>query len=346
MLGVQIPLLKNGLDLVLLSLVNHHKHALLGFAQQNLERLHVLLTKGHTVEVNVHAHLPSCTHLGGGAGDARGTHVLHAHDRGGLGQFQGGFEEQLFLERIAHLHRRQVFGAFLRDVLGRERRALDAVLAGRRPHNVHWVARARSCGGNDLVGLQNAHRHRVHEGVHLVALVEEHFAAHDGHPEAVAVVANALDHPFQQPLGAWVAQVAKAQAVQLGDGTRTHGEDVAVDAADPRRRALVRLDGRGVVVALNLECATQPIADVDDAGILFASLHEHVGTFFGEGLQPLDRVLVRAVLAPHHRVHAHLREIGRAAEDGFDLVELFRAQAHLLGLVEGCRCNGCLHGSV
>ena len=326
--------------------MNHHEHALLGFAQQNLERLHVLLTEGHTVEVNVHAHLPSCTHFGGGAGDARGPHVLHAHHRRGLGQFQGGFKEQLFLERIAHLHRWQVVGAFLRDVLGRERRALDAVLAGCRPHDVHRVARARRRGGNDLVGFQNPNRHRVDEGVHLVALVEEHFAAHDGHPEAVAVIANALDHPFQQPLGAWVAEVAEAQAVQLGDGARAHGEDVAVDAANPRRRALVGLDGRGVVVTLNFERAAQSVADVDDAGILFASLHEHVGTFLGEGLQPLDRVLVRAVLAPHHRVHAHLCEIGRAAEDGFDLVELFRAQAHLLSLVEGCRCNGCLHGSV
>ncbi len=65
-----------------------------------------------------------------------------------------------------------------------------------------------------------------------------------------------------------MARVAEAQGVQQGDGPRAHGEDVAHDAADAGRRALIGLDVAGVVVALHLEDAGLAVADVDDAGVL------------------------------------------------------------------------------
>ena len=61
---------------------------------------------------------------------------------------------------------------------------------------------------------------------------------------------------------------AEAQKVERGDGPCAHGEDVAQNAADARRRALIGLDERGVVVALHLEDANVAIADVDHARVL------------------------------------------------------------------------------
>ena len=74
---------------------------------------------------------------------------------------------------------------------------------------------------------------------------------------------------------------AEAQEVEAGDRPRPHGEDVAQDAADPGRRALVGLDEGGVVVALHLEDAGEPVADVDDAGVLARPLDDTQGALVG-----------------------------------------------------------------
>ena len=67
---------------------------------------------------------------------------------------------------------------------------------------------------------------------------------------------------------------AEAQQVEAGDGARAHREDVAENATDPRRRALIGLDERGVVMALHLEDAGLAVADVDDAGVLAGALYD------------------------------------------------------------------------
>ena len=113
---------------------------------------------------------------------------------------------------------------------------MDAVLASGGSHDVHRVPGAGCRGGNDLVRFENAHGHRIHQRIDLVARVKEDLTTHNGHTKAVAVIANAFHDAFQEPLGARVAQIAKAQAVQLRDGTRTHGENVTVDPPNASRR--------------------------------------------------------------------------------------------------------------
>ncbi len=65
-----------------------------------------------------------------------------------------------------------------------------------------------------------------------------------------------------------MAGFAEAQGVEQGDRAGAHGEDVAHDAADAGRRALVGLDERRVVVRFHLEDARLAVVDIDDAGVL------------------------------------------------------------------------------
>jgi hypothetical protein len=58
------------------------------------------------------------------------------------------------------------------------------------------------------------------------------------------------------------------ERVHRRDGSGAHGEDVAQDAADAGRRALVGLDIGGVVVALHLEDHRLSVADIDHARVL------------------------------------------------------------------------------
>ncbi len=51
---------------------------------------------------------------------------------------------------------------------------------------------------------------------------------------------------------------AEEEGVKTGDRPRSHGEHIAQDAADPRRRALVGLDEGGVVVLSILKTQASP----------------------------------------------------------------------------------------
>ena len=117
----------------------------------------------------------------------------------------------------------------------------------------------------DAVGARDAAGEGVDEDVAVVARVELHLAADGGHADAVAVAADAGDDAAEQLGRARVVGAAEAERVEARDGPRAHGEDVAQDAADARRRPLVRLDEARVVVRLHLEDGREPVADVDDA---------------------------------------------------------------------------------
>ena len=115
---------------------------------------------------------------------------------------------------------------------------------------------------------EHAHAEGVDERVAGVAGVEDDLAADVGQAEAVAVAADARDDAGQHPAGVGGVGRAEAQRVHDRDRPGAHRHDVADDAADAGRRALVRLDVGRVVVRLDLEGDGPAVADVDDAGVL------------------------------------------------------------------------------
>ena len=77
-------------------------------------------------------------------------------------------------------------------------------------------------------------------------------------------------------------QWAEEEGVEEGDGAGTHAEDVADDAADAGGRALVRLDGGGVVMGLDFHDDGEAVADGDRARVFLAGANEDPGGFVGE----------------------------------------------------------------
>ena len=123
-------------------------------------------------------------------------------------------------------------------------------------------------------------------------------------------------------------RIAERQRVEAGDRPRAHGEDVAQNAADAGRGALIGLDVARVVVALHLEHDGEPVADIDDAGILARAL-DHPGRLGRQRAQMDLRGFVRAVLVPHRREDAELGEARRAADQLEDALVLVRLEAVL-----------------
>ncbi len=194
-----------------------------------------------------------------------------------------GFEQQFFLKRVAHLHSGEVFVRVFAEVGGGERSPVNAVLASGRADDEHRVAGAARCCAHRFTGFHDACGHGVDQNIVVVARHEIHLATHRRHPEAVAVVADALHHARDEAAHTRVVRRTKAEGVEGGDGPCAHGENVAVDAAYASGCALVRLDSGGVVVAFDFENTTQAVADVHEARVFFACCYEQSLAAAGEG---------------------------------------------------------------
>ena len=166
---------------------------------------------------------------------------------------------------------------------------------------------------------QHAHSKSIDQGVALVNRIKIGLAADVGQAETVAVEADAAHHSVHHACRVGVVDGAKAQLIHHGNGPSAHRDDVAHDSADARGRALERLDVAGVVVTLHLERHGPSLADVDDAGVLPHAHHEalaHLGCHLLAKLAQVDLGrLIRAVLAPHHRVHGQLARGGATTQN-------------------------------
>ena len=193
-------------------------------------------------------------------------------------ELQRRLEQQLLGEGVAHLDLRAAgLVVALREFLRREGCPVDSIAPRPGAHGHERVPDALGGAPDQVLRAHEPKAHGVDDRVVLVATIEVHLAAGRRDADAVAVVPDPLDHPREEIADAGAVQVAEVEGVKGGDGARAHGEDIAQDAADSRRGALVGLDGRGMVVGLDLEGKRPAAAHVDDAGVLAGPLDDPGG---------------------------------------------------------------------
>ena len=178
---------------------------------------------------------------------------------------------------------------------------------------------------HEALDRQRAHAEHVDERVLGVAVVEGQLAADRGHAHRVAVARDPAHHALDEPALAGVVGRPEEERVHHRQWPGAHGEDVAQNAADAGGRALVGLDGRGVVVALDADGDGDAVAGVDHPGVLPGS-DQDAAALGGQAAQVQPGRLVRAVLAPHDRVERQLEVVRGAAEDLGDGLELVVGQ--------------------
>ena len=265
---IEPPFAEDRLGFLFLLGLEHHEHALLALREHHLVGAHAGLAARHFVEIERDAEIALGAHLDRRTGQPRRAHVLDGDDAALGHDFKAGFEQQLFRERIADLHGRALLLGIGAEFGRRHGGAVDAVAAGFRAEIDDRHADAGRRRIENLVGLGEADRHGVDQDIAVIAAIEPHLAADGRHAEGIAVAADAGDHAGDQRARLRIFRIAERQRVEAGDRPRAHGEDVAQNAADAGRRALIGLDIARVVVALHLEHDGEPVADIDDAGIL------------------------------------------------------------------------------
>ena len=267
-----------------------------------------------------------------GAGDAGAAEVLDALDQPSTQHFQGAFDQEFLHERIAHLHARPLGGAFVVERFrGENRHTADAVAAGSRPVQHHQVADTLRARQMYVLMAHRTDAQRVHQRIAGVGVVENDLPTDVGQAQTVAITADTGDHTREHALGVGGIGRSETQGIHDRERPRAHRQDVAHDAAHAGRRTLVGLDVGRVVVALDLEGDGPTVADIDDAGVLPDTDEQRVG--FRLLLPELPKVnlagLVRAVLAPHHRIHRQLATGGSAPEDVADPLVLIGLQTKI-----------------
>ena len=311
---VEPPFHEDGLGFRPLLRMQHHEHALLALGEHHLVGGHAAFAAGHGIEIELDAEIALGAHLDRRRGEAGRTHVLDRDDGTGLHQLEAGLQQELFGKGIADLNGGALlFGIGLEAGRGHSR-AMDAIAPRLRAEIDDRVPDPRRFCVKNLVGAGEADGHGIDEDIAVVARVELGRAPDRRHAERIAVAPDAGHDAGDEMLRLRVRRVAEAQQVETSDRSRAHGEDVAQDAAHPRRRALVGFDVGGVVVALHLEDAGIAVADVDHAGVLTRALDDP-GRGGRQRAQVQPRGFVRAVLVPHGREDAEFGEGRRAADE-------------------------------
>ena len=318
--GLEAPPAADPEHVLLAAALDDQQHPLLRLAEEHLVRRHPFLAAGDLREVDLHPHPAAGRHLTQAAGQPRGAHVLDRHHGPGGERFEARLDEELPSKGVAHLHRGAVPGV-AGQFRGGERRSVDPVAPGARAEVDDRVPRAGGAGGRQPVRARDPETGHVHERVGPVARGVHELAADRGHPDAVPVGGDPGDHPPHQGRDPGVLGRAEPEGVEQGDRARSHRQDVADDPADPRRGPVERRDRARVVVALHLEDGRPPGSDHDRAGVFPRPL-QHPAAADRESREHSLRVLVRAVLAPHHPEHRQFGPVGDAAEAAADLVVL------------------------
>ena len=278
--GPHLPAPAHLLDRVAVAGGDDGEHALLALGRHHLEGLHARLAPGDDVDVDVHAHAAARRGLRRRAGEAGAAEVLDPDHQAAVEQLETRLDEPLLLEGVTHLHARPL-GVVAVAVLaeggrGQHAHAADPVAPGGRAEQHGQVPLAGGRPEHEALDGQDPEAQHVDERVAGVAGGEGELAADGGHAHRVAVAGDAGHHALGQPPGAGVVEGAEEQRVHEGDGPGPHGEDVAQDAAHTGGGALVGLDGRRVVVALDPQRHGDAVAGVDDPGVL-ARPDEDVG---------------------------------------------------------------------
>ena len=278
--------------------------------------LHAGLPSGNSRHVHVHTYTSPGRRLAGGTGQPGTAQVLDTHHQALVQELEAGLDEPLLLVRVSHLDAGPLVAVVVRRETGRGQHAdtADAVPAGAGTQHDGQVAHPGGPSEHQALGGKHAQAEHVDQWVSLVGLIEDHLAAHGGHPDSIAVTRHPGDHALGDPPAPGVVKRSKAERIHEGDGSGAHGEDVAQDAPHPGSRPLVGLDGRGVVVRLDADGRRDAVAHVDHSGVLTGS-HQHPGGFGGKPLEVNAAALVGAVLRPHDRVHGQFQAVGRPGED-------------------------------
>ena len=331
-------------DLVERRRADDRQHPLLALARHDLDRCHARLTARHSRHLYIHTELSAGGRLARGAAEPSAAQVLDPDDESLVEEVEGGFYEAFLLERVANLDAwplRVLLGLIPRETRrSQHTHAPDPVTAGEGTQEDGEVADAGRPPEHEALDREQAETEHVDERIAPIGPRERELTTDGRHADRVAVSGDAPYDAIEDEAAAGVVELTEEQRIHERYGTGSHGEHIAEDSAYACRRPLIWLDSRRVIVALDTHGDSDAVSDVHDAGVL-ARPHKDVASLGGQAPQMDAGRLIRAMLAPHHRIHGELERHRFPTENIDDERELAICQSeHPVYCVRVCVAHG------
>ena len=249
-------------------------------------------------------------HLGSRRGNTGGAEVLQRDQQVLIQQLQATFDQHLLAERVADLDVGPLRLGFFGELVRGEGSPVYTVAPGLRAQQDDEVACTSSARTDEILYPDKSYAHSVDQWVTGVGPPELDLPSYRRHPDGVPVSPDATHYLPKVVAVALLIQRPEPQRIEQRHWPRAHRQDVADDPTHPRRRPLVRLHRRRMVVTLHLESQRPPVPHLDHPGILPRPLQDPL-PLVREAAEEWARILVAAVLAPHHGEQRELQEIRR-----------------------------------
>ncbi len=191
---IQAPLLKYAEYLVFAPFLRDQQHALLRLAQHDLVRSHARFALRNAIQFNLNAGAAARAHFARGACEAGRAHILNSDNGARLHGFKASLEQQLFKERIPHLHIGPLGLRSLTELFARHGCAVDTVASGLGAHINDRITLARGTRVKNLIAPHQPKRESIHQRIAGVAGLKFDFATKVRNAKTVPIRCDTADH--------------------------------------------------------------------------------------------------------------------------------------------------------
>ena len=285
---------------------NSQHHSLLRFGYPDLGIRKALVLEWSTLEIDRGADLGP--HLADRRAESAGAAIGDRMKEPAITCLNDDVENHFFGDGIADLDGAPGNRLAFTGELGRaEGSAMNAVAAGAAADRHDPIAR------HDLFVRHSTGQHAdgpaKHQGIGQVPRVDSQRAVDRGNAHSVSVITNAGDDPLEYAPGmkhtgghlVW-GQIRRRHTEYIGVadrlGPEPRPERIANHAPEPCIRAAIGIDGRRMIVRLNLEADVVRVIKPDHPGVVAEDAHEPVAAQFTRRAEDclLEQVVNRSAL--------------------------------------------------
>ena len=140
--------------------------------------------------------------------------------------------------------------------------------------NINNRISSTRCGRiKNPITMSKTHSHRIYKNITIIRGIKFDFPADGWYADAISITANSSCYARNKMRCFLMVYLSKAKCIQQCNRPSAHCKHITQDTPHPSGSPLIRLDKRGVVMALNFKYHGKPVTNIHNACILARPLN-------------------------------------------------------------------------